>query len=346
MVKKFCLIVVVLMMSALLLAPAGVAKEKLVVSTWGYGYDIFQETIEKPFEALYDVDVVYEFGNNSDRIAKLRLFRNAPRVDVIQLAHYYAQIMVDEGLFEPIDPGKLASWDELYDFAKAPTGEGYGPAYTVSRLGIVYRTDKVKEPITSWQDLWREDLRGHIALPELSTTQGPMMLAIIGKTFGSGLKDVDTAFAKIKELKPHIVKFYNRSSELINMFERGEVWAAPTLQLFLGGFLKTGLPIEWCDPEEGVVANFNTINIVKGTKKKDLAYKYVEFILNKHTQYENAVKLGDSPVNKEVKIDPEAAKTLTYGRDVIDKLVTLDWEFILKHRDSWLDRWNREIISM
>lgn len=345
MQRKFLSVVLVGILLALAVSGTALAKQKLVVSTWGYGYDIFREIIEEPFEKLYDVDVVYEFGNNSERLSKLRLFRNNPRVDVVQLAHYYTQMGVDEGLFETIDPDALAYWDQIYDFAKDPTGPGYGPAYTVSRVGIVYRADKVKEPITSWADLWREDLRGRIALPELSTTQGPAFLAIIGKTFGSGLQDIDTAFEKIKELKPHVVKFYSKSSELINLFERGEVWVAPDLQLFMGGFLELDMPIEWVDPVEGVVANFNTINIVKNTKNRDLAQKYIEFILSPEVQYELAVKLGDSPVNKEVVISEEDAVTLTYGEDVVKNLITLDWDFILDNFDSWLDRWNREIVN-
>lgn len=344
MQKKLVKVVLVGLILALAGSGTAMAKRQLIVSTWGFGYDIFKETIEEPFEELYDVDVVYEFGNNSERLSKLRLFKNAPRVDVVQLAHYYAQMGVDEGLFATIDPASIPSWDEIYDFAKDPTGISYGPAYTVSRMGIVYRPDKVKAPITSWADLWREDLRGHVALPELSTTQGPMFLAMVGETFGSGLKDIETAFAKIKELKPHVVKFYSKSSELINMFERGEVWAAPDLQLFYGGFLGLGIPVEWVDPVEGVVANFNTINIVKNAPNRDLAEKYVEFVLSRDVQYENAVKLGDSPVNKETKISEEDARTLTYGEDVVAKLVTLDWDFILKNLDNWLDRWNREIV--
>jgi putative spermidine/putrescine transport system substrate-binding protein len=38
-------------------------------------------------------------------------------------------------------------------------------------VGLVYRSDKIA-PLTSWKDLWRPELKGRVAFPDVSTTQG------------------------------------------------------------------------------------------------------------------------------------------------------------------------------
>ena len=46
-------------------------KPVLVVSTWGYNQDLLDKNITEPFQDMYDVEIVYETGNNSERLSKL-----------------------------------------------------------------------------------------------------------------------------------------------------------------------------------------------------------------------------------------------------------------------------------
>ena len=90
-------------------------------------------------------------------------------VDVAYFTDAYSQIGIEEGLFQPVDRAKLPNLAGVYDIGKAPQGD-YGPAYTVGRVGIIYDTAKIKTPIASWNDLWREDLKGQLSLPGITTT--------------------------------------------------------------------------------------------------------------------------------------------------------------------------------
>ena len=79
-------------------------------------------------------------------------------------------------------------------------------------------------PITSWNDLWREDLAGSLSLPGITTTAGPMVVMKAGEHAGvDAFADDDAAFAAVEELKPNVVKNYNTGSELINLFSTGEI---------------------------------------------------------------------------------------------------------------------------
>ena len=145
-------------------------KEKLVVSTWGFNEDFFRSEIYAPFEKENNVEIVLDTGNNADRLNKLR--QGNSDVDVIFLSDYYAQQGIEDNVFETIDSSKLTNLDNIYETAKAPLGEEYGPAYTIAQFGIAYNPDEVAKPVASWKDLWSADLKGKIRSLALPLQQG------------------------------------------------------------------------------------------------------------------------------------------------------------------------------
>ncbi len=136
-------------------SPALAQDTTFTVSWWGFNGDALQEIIIDPFQEMCECEVVFETGNNADRLSRLQL-RGGEGVDVIYLTDRFSQLGIELGLFQPIDRAQVPNLDNIYDLAQMPQGE-YGPAYSIGRVGIVYNTDEVAEPITSWGDLWRED---------------------------------------------------------------------------------------------------------------------------------------------------------------------------------------------
>ncbi|MBB93939.1 MAG: ABC transporter substrate-binding protein, partial [Rhodobacteraceae bacterium] len=211
-------------MIALLASAAAAQAETLTISWWGYNGDKLNANIIEPFKEKCGCDVVFETGNNADRLGKLTA-RGGKGVDVIYLTDSYSQLGIESGIFQELDRSRIPNVEELYDIAQAPQG-AYGPAYAVGRAGIVYDAEKV-EPITSWGDLWREDLAGAVSLPGITTTAGPMVVVMAGKHAGvDAYEDTDAAFAAIEELKPNTVKNYNTGSEMVNLISTGEASVA------------------------------------------------------------------------------------------------------------------------
>lgn len=317
---------------------------ELVVSTWGFNEDLLRKNIYEPFEKANNVKIVLEVGNNADRLNKLRL--GSSNVDVIQLAEGFAIQAIEEGLFEKIDRLNIPNIENLYDVAKAPFGEEYGPAYTVGRYGIMYDTAQVDKPIESWADLWDDSLGKKLIFPDMTTTAGPFTPFIVADIEGLDVKtDIDAIFAKIKDLNKNLVKVYSKSSEVVNMFSQGEA-SVVAGQDFSFGQVKEAVPTaKWVDPKEGAYAIVNTINIAKGTKNKELAEKFIDWILSEEVQKANAIDKVDSPANKNVVLTEEEAEGLTYGADVIDKLILADWKYINSVNKEWIERWNKEVVS-
>jgi len=312
--------------------------ETLTISWWGYNGEKLQANVIEPFQEICGCDVVFETGNNADRLGKLQA-RGGKGVDVIYLTDSYSQLGVEAGTFMPLDRSRLPNIENLYELAQDPQG-GFGPAYSVGRVGIVYDTAKVA-PITSWDDLWRSDLEGVVTLPGITTTAGPMVVVQAGQHAGvDAFEDADATFQAVEALRPNSVKNYNTGSEMVNLISTGEASVA-IAQDFTLASLQTAVPtMAWADLEDGDIATLNTINIPVGAAQVDLAYEFINFALSKEVQQANAEQGVDAPVHTGVVLTPEQAAAWTYGADEIASLNRMDYAKMNAVKLDWIDRWN------
>ena len=324
---------------ALAALPASVQAETLVVSWWGFNGDKLNEYIVVPFQEQCGCEIIFETGNSADRISKIEI-RGGKGVDLIYLPDSFAQLGIDKGLFQAVDRSKLPNLEGVYEMAKAPMGD-YGPAYTLGRVGIVYDSAQVSEPITSWADLWREDLAGKISLPGITTTAGPMVVVLAGDKAGvNAYEDPDAAFAEIEMLKPNVLKNYNTGSEMINLFSTGEI-SVSLAQDFALGRLQEAVPtVVWAELEDGDIATMNTINIPTGAVNVERAHEFINFVLDPELQKTLGENGVDAPVHPSVMLTPAAAKLWTYGAEMVSGLKRMDNAKMNAAKPEWIERWN------
>ncbi|MCY6482904.1 polyamine ABC transporter substrate-binding protein [Clostridium aestuarii] len=314
---------------------------ELVISTWGYSEDKLWENVFKPFEKANNVKIVLETGNNSERLTKLKTNPNS-NIDIVYLAEGFAQDGIKEGLFEKVDYSKIPNAEKITEKAKYLINQGYGPAYTLNRAAIAYDPSKVDGEIKSWNDLWNASLKGKVSIPDITTTFGPSVVYTAAAKAGADVKgdNGEAAFKELEALKPNLVKTYKRSSDLANMFSSGEITAAVIADFAYPKVVESSPNVKFIDPEEGAYLNFNTINVVKSSKNKELALKFINYALSEEVQTRTAKALGESPVNVEVKLSEEESKNLTYGES-LEKSNVIDYKFVNSVRTSWIDKWNR-----
>ncbi|GGG10233.1 spermidine/putrescine ABC transporter [Rhizobium wenxiniae] len=321
-------------------ASAASAQSKtLTISWWGYNGEKMNANIIEPFKKICGCDIVFETGNNADRLNKLRL-RDGKGVDVIYLSDSFSQLGIEQGQFLEIDPAKIPNLAEIYELGRQPQGK-YGPAYTIGRVGIVYDSAKVNPPITSWNDLWRADLEKSISLPGITTTAGPMVVLQAGKHGGTdAFEDSEAAFSAIEELKPNVVKNYNTGSELVNLISTGEVRVAIAQDFTLASMQAAVPTMTWAKLSDGDIATVNTVNIPKGSENVELAYQFINFVLSKEVQQKEAEQGVDAPINTKVELTPEQAKMWTYGAEQVNSLSRIDYAKMNEAKTDWIDQWN------
>lgn len=313
--------------------------QELRISTFSFNAELLQKNVYDPFMEKTGCKLIVEGGKNAERVTKIK---EAPgNYDIVIIGDAFIADLIDAGLIDTVDKSKLTNLDALYDAAKAPFGEEYGPAYTFNRLGIVYDDAAVATDITSWADLWSPEMKDSLVIPDITATTGPLFYYSVAKMLNlTPGKDDDAIFAKLAELKPNIVKTYTSANDAINMLNQGEVTAAVLLDYSYTEAKKANENYLWIDPSEGSYSGYNTINIIKDCKNKELAEAFVNFYISKEVQLAEALDGVDSPVRKDVELTPEQAANFTYGADMINSLILPDWSVINENKAQWTQRWN------
>jgi putative spermidine/putrescine transport system substrate-binding protein len=326
------------LLATALMGPATAQTRTLTISWWGFNGDKLNKFIIEPFKAKCGCEIVFETGNNADRLNKIKI-RGGAGVDVAYFTDSFSQTGIKEGLFQPVDRAKVPNLATAYDLAKAPQG-AFGPAYTIGRVGIIYDRAKVSAPITAWNDLWKPEFKSKLSLPNITTTAGPMVVLLAGSKAGvDAFANPDGAFKAVTELKANVVKNYNTGSELVNLFSTGEIVASIAQDFTLAQIQKAVPTAEWAALPDAI-ATLNTINIPKGAANVDLAHEFINFVLDPKVQQTLAENGVDAPVQPSVTLTPEVAKQWTYGAAMIAGLKRLDYDKLNAARTDWIDRWN------
>lgn len=329
--------------AAFVLAAGGAdaADKTLTISVYALSQDQYGEILYKPFEAKCGCKLVVETGNSIERLAKMEANKANPVIDMAVVSMSDALGAARAGLTDKIDTARLANFGKLYDIAKDPNGDGMSLGYTFYDASIAYRTDKMK--IESWGDLLKPEVASHLAFPNVTTTLGAPALYMIGKALGKDSPDLKEAIAAVGAEKDAIVTFYVKSSQLVQLMQQEEIWAAPIGRFNWAPFTKLGLPIAWAKPKEGQTGGMNVMILPKGSRNRELALEFMDFWLSTEVQTRLAEKLVDSPANKEVKVSDAIAENLTYGEETVKNLKLIPSAVTLDHRDAWLKEWNSKV---
>lgn len=316
----------------------------LNVSTFSFNADLLQKNIYDPFMKATGCTLNVEGAKNAERLTKLE--QNPAAYDVMIISDQYAQRLKDKGLLEEDDYSKLSNFGSIYQQTQAPTGEKYGPAYTITRLGIVYDSSTCPIEISSWADLWKPELKGLVAIPDITATSGPLFYYATAKAFNLTVgQDDDKIFAKLGELKDNVAKTYTSANDTITMLNQGEISVAVLLDYSYTAAKKASENYVWVEPKEGTYASYNTLNIVKGSQNKELAEAFINYYLSKDVQTAEALDGVDAPVRKDVELTDDQKANFTYGQEMVDSLSFPDWNVINSSLEGWTAKWN-ELFSV
>jgi putative spermidine/putrescine transport system substrate-binding protein len=325
------------------LATGAFAQDKiLTISTYSFAQDAYKEALYDPFEAICDCNLIIETGNSVERMSKIEANAADPVIDMAVISSHDALALARKDLLAQLDISALSNHSKLYAAAQDPIGGNLAVGYTFYASSIVYRTDLVE--IDSWADLLDEKLAGNVALPNITGTQGPLTLMMLGKASGSEGTDYTSVISDIGTHADDIVTFYSRSSELAQLMNQEEVIAAPVGRFAWSRFKSSPLPFAWAEPKEGQAGGMNVMIMTKGNDNEELAHEFMNYWLSTEVQTRVAEALIDSPANAEVVVSAEVADNLTFGAELINSLNILSPSDIIDNREAWVEQWNAEVI--
>ena len=285
-----------LLITILLITLAGVAcgkkieqgKEKLYVYNWGIYID---KSVIGKFEDKYNCEVVYdEFDTNEEMYA---VVSSGARVyDVLCPTDYMIEKMINQGMLYEYDIESLPNYENidkriLKIISSFDKKNSYVVPYVHSTLGMIYNKtelDRKKLPYpTRWADLWNEEYKGEILMQD--AMRDLLMVGLKKNNFSLNSKKQDELDKATEDLilqKP-LVNAY-----MIDDLRDKMVGANGTIAVMYSGEVEyiseqgrdSGYEYEYILPEEGVNFTIDAWVIPKNAQNKELAKKWIDFMLD------------------------------------------------------------------
>ncbi|MFS8571965.1 MAG: spermidine/putrescine ABC transporter substrate-binding protein [Clostridia bacterium] len=271
--RKLALIV----LGCLLALSAPAAAQTLNIYNWA---DYLDDAVIREFEREYGIRVIYNvYSNNEELHARLR--GGASGYDVIFPSDYMAEVLIAEGLLQPIPREavpNLAYIDERFLDLPFDPGNQYTVPYLWGSTGIGVNTRYVKEPVDSWDILWDPKYRGRIAM--LNDPREVFGVALKRLGYSANTRDLE-ALEKAKELlveqKPLVLAYDSDNTEILLVSE--EVWLAHGYSGDVLRAMEDNPDITYVVPKEGGLLWMDVMAIPKTARNVDGALKFINFIL-------------------------------------------------------------------
>jgi len=273
--------------------PADAQTRTLYVNSYGGVWETsWRKAFFDPFTAQSGIQIKTVPGVSFAKLKAQVQSRNYDW-DVVNIGDVeYAQAVL-EGLLEKVDPVAAKAGEvpphQLKDYGIVTYSLG---------TNLVYRKDKFPNGgPQSWADFWDvKKFPGPRCLYDRSFTCLAYALMADGvppdKVYPM---DIDRAFRKMDELKPHIKTWWREGSQSQQLIRDGEVdmiamWSARAVDLIDD---KVPVEIVW----NGAENYFVTLVVPKGDPRAKLAWEFASFVAQAKPQADFAMLLPYGPAN-------------------------------------------------
>jgi spermidine/putrescine transport system substrate-binding protein len=281
--KKIIIFLVVL---ATLIGSAGIfaggSKDKLYVYNWSY---YTPESVIKKFEKEYKARVVLdEYASNEEMYTKLKT--GGTGYDLVFPSQDYTAIMIRQGMLEKIDKSQIPNLKNIDPVAlkKATYDPGmeFSIPYYWGAAGIIVNTAKVPNYEEDWSIFARSDLKGRMTmLDDIREVMGAT-LAFLGYSLNSkNPAEIEAAKNHINnQWKPNLTKF---DSETFGKgYANGDFWVVHAYAESVFEEILDDAQLlkdtKFFIPPTGGTAYIDNMCILKDSKNKELAHKFIDFI--------------------------------------------------------------------
>ena len=319
--------------------------ESINLMTWGglWGDGVAQ-SVDVAFAKKFGVKVVQDRGAPAERITKIKVNVNNQIFDLIQLVDGMIPLAIAQGAVEPLNKNS-PNYTNLPDMLPNLVGTHFlGNNY--SALGVCYNTKEVKNPVTSWADLWRPEFKGRVVIPDVSHSIGTHIVAIGAIAAGKDPKDADAGFDMLKKLIANEPIIAKDTDTIMSALSSGEALAGLLYKSQTYTVLdRKQEPVAWAYPKEGAISVSWGTAIAKGTKNMDLAEKYMNECIAAENQTWYAEKFNYAGSNKKMTgmLSPQLRERVELSEKELADLIMLDMASISETRPAWTDRWNRTV---
>lgn len=302
------------------------------------------ENLVRQFESENNVKVTFVKGGDAGAVLnKAILSKDAPLADVLYgVDNTFLSRALDTGIFAPYEAPALASIPA--EFKLDPQNRALPVDYgdvCINYDKSYFDTRNLPVP-QSFSDLTKPEYKGLLAVedPSISSTGLAFLLATVAR-FGDGFQDY---WRQLKDNDVSVVDSWETA--YYTNFSAASGHGPQPMVVSYGS--SPAAEVVYADPpvSESPTASlvddgmcFRQIEfagILKGTRNRALAEKFIDFMLSKSFQEDMPLQMFVFPVNP----DATLPEVFVKNTQIPTSPATLDPVIIAEKRDAWIKGWN------
>lgn len=326
-------------LSILLFAGCGQSNKKKLVIYSPHGKEMLGE-FEKKFEALHpDVDVQWLDMGSQEVFDRIRTESQNSKADVWWGAPATIFVRAEKlNLLEPYKP----TWANAVSTNSRSTGDfWYGTFSTPQVIAFNEKSLTAAQAPTDWNDLIQPQWKNKIVIRSPLASGG--MRAIYSAIIARSLQQTgseEQGWQWLKKFDENTASYAADPTQLYTKLSGADaavtLWNMPDMLLQKN---KYHYPFGYVFPKSGTVVVTDGIAIVKGTKNKELAQSFYEFVTNEENLSIQANKYYRIPSRTDIAKEklPEWIRNAQYTP------METNWNLIAEHEAEWMKKWDEEI---
>ena len=306
-----------------------------------------REVVPAYMEENPNVTIELYEGTNSVTYPKMVAAKEAdPNNPLINFGFFNIDATVKgtkDDMWVSLDPEKIPHMNDIGASFHRPDNKGI--AWGLAHIGIMYNTELVDDPPTSWLDLLDPKWRGKVTMMDYPFDE---FLATIAYALGDSASNDDEAWRQITAAAAdgQFLSFGSSNEDIKSPVVRGEALIAPWFPGMVESWVEEeGVPLATVEPEEGFLAFPLFFQIVKGSTEAeiDVASDIINTYLSPEvlSRYSCLTKTMHTstvaPTCDELKGSP------LFDPEVVARSIMIDWDTVSERDVEWRERWDREV---
>jgi spermidine/putrescine-binding protein len=307
-----------------------------------------------PFEAAHNCRVTASYIKNSDDLlGRLR----TGSYDIISPSSDIATTVARSGLVEHLNLSKISSYMELSPRLlqlplvrlkgksvlpfMAAKDRVYGVPFMWGSNTLVYNTTMFRRPPSTWAVLWDPRYQGKVSVwDDLSTVYMAAQLLGYDKPNPDVLynltdQQLEVVTNELLALKRNIFRSWSSASDLEDLFENQHVAVAMGWPLITKQLKDRRFPIDEVIPRENTTGWIDYLMIPSNGMHRDLAYKFVDYMIQEQVQKRVGHATGYVPANERAALSADSEATVQAYWEHIDF-----WQEV-PNRRKYIEIWEK-----
>jgi len=324
------------------------AEEVVIASTGGTFAELLEENFYKPFAEETGIDYIRVDTELHTQFAKMQAGAESGNVEYDVITAGPNHLIAYREFLQPIDCDSLPNV-ELHGIDNACTG--WGIVRTLGGMALAYNTEEFDTVPENWAALWDvENFPGPRGLPNTEDREWtlPAMALLVDGVAPEDLfpLDLDRAYAKLDELKPHVAVWYTSNSQAQQALRDEEMVMAMLVSGRIIGVKEEGYPVDINWKNSFQSAAFWAV--AKNGPNTEGAMEFLNFFLanpEAHLAFGNEVNY-DTGNRTALELIPEEEKTSRVAHpDNLSSMIVPDYAWLAENNEMLLERWNEWIIQ-